>query len=371
MKAIYIGIQDIFGKINTGGVQCSQKNHEFLIETVGKENLRTILIFNKESNEAENIYYVKSVKNNLEALFANAFLNKCHQHKQTKVIKKYIQEWKPDFIFIDTSNLGKIAKIFYGKYKLICFFHNIESEYTKNKLKKEGLHYLTSYITSYFNERMAVKYSSKIIVLNKRDEKTLFDVYKTHADCKIPICFKDRFSVSKIDKRNIEKELLFIGSNFPPNYHGIKWFIDNVMIKLSEFKLTIVGKDFEKVKASLEKSNVTVIGTVDNLDDYYYQYPCIVMPILYGAGMKVKTAEALMFGKTIFASDEALEGYEVEGLPRIYRCNTAEEYIFGIKNAFKDNKIEKYNEDIRKSFLDNYSFDKQLEAFREDVVDKI
>jgi hypothetical protein len=87
------------------------------------------------------------------------------------------------------------------------------------------------------------------------------------------------------------------------------------------------------------------------LDEYYYTYSNIVMPIQYGAGMKVKTAEAMMFGMTIFATNEALEGYEVDDYKGIYRCNTAMEFIMAIR---KMNESFWQQNTIRECFLQQY-----------------
>ena len=122
--------------------------------------------------------------------------------------------------------------------------------------------------------------------------------------------------------------------------------------------MSIVGKNFEKVRQELEQKNVKVIGTVDNLEEYYYRFPVIVMPILYGAGMKVKTAEAMMYGKTILASDEALVGYETDGIKGIFRCNTAEEYIEVIQDIFNKKNIYNFREDqqsVRNLYLGKYN----------------
>ena len=44
-----------------------------------------------------------------------------------------------------------------------------------------------------------------------------------------------------------------------------------------------------------------------------------------GSGMKVKTCEALMYGKNILGTDEAFEGYELDTARVGGRCNNAED----------------------------------------------
>lgn len=82
------------------------------------------------------------------------------------------------------------------------------------------------------------------------------------------------------------------------------------------------------------------------------------MPIFYGDGMKIKTAEAMMYGKTILASDEALEGYEVKDIQGIYRCNTREEYLETIHMIERNENY--YNKSVRNLFLSKYCLNNQI-----------
>jgi glycosyltransferase involved in cell wall biosynthesis len=119
-------------------------------------------------------------------------------------------------------------------------------------------------------------------------------------------------------------------------------------------EISIVGSNFEKLTERLSRSNVKVIGTVDDLSAYYHNAHAVISPILFGAGMKVKIAEALMYGKPVFATDEALEGYDVEGLENVYRCNTAQEFIDAINTYIDNPPYIAFDENIRARFLEKY-----------------
>ena len=133
---------------------------------------------------------------------------------------------------------------------------------------------------------------------------------------------------------------------------GLKWFIDKVMQKLDKktYFLKIIGKNLETKKIELERENVEVIGTVDNLEEYYLRADAVVIPIFYGDGMKVKTAEAMMYGKMIFATDEALEGYDINNVEGIYRCNNAGEFI----DRLKSTRFKRFNDTVRSIFKNKY-----------------
>lgn len=362
MRILFIGNQDIFGKLNKGGIQCSRRNYDLLSSN---NEVYAALLYGKDFVRVQNekVRYFEMLQSNLKVLIAALGLRKWYTKKTQKEIIKYILEIKPDIVYIDNSIMAELVRFIPAEIKTVVFFHNIESDYAWNKVKEEGWWFLPSYFASRYNESVAVKKASKLICLNKRDGERLNEVYGRNPDYYLPISFSDCFDESKICRECNKKELLFVGSLFPPNYHGIKWFIEEVMTKLTDYHLTVVGRDFETKKEELERENVSVVGTVDDLDSFYYSNAALVMPIQYGAGMKVKTAEAMMYGVSIFATNEALEGYDVDNTEGIYRCNTVEEFVDAIKEAFTNNKIQRYMPEVRDVYLSNHETQRQNESF--------
>ena len=84
------------------------------------------------------------------------------------------------------------------------------------------------------------------------------------------------------------------------------------------------------------------------------------MPIFSGSGMKVKTAEALMYGKFLIGTKEAFEGYEIDEKIGIL-CNNANDFIKNINKYSQQNLI--YNAPSRTLFIDKYSSDATQELF--------
>lgn len=240
------------------------------------------------------------------------------------------------------------------------FVHNIEKNYFANKVKHQNFLFCVPYFIVSKSEKETFEYSDYVITLTSRDAHLLKKMYGKKCDMILPMTFRDTFNESNLAKEDLHKhQIMFIGTMFPPNYDGIKWFVNNVMPELDDCELYIIGKNFEQKRKELERKNVTVVGTVENLDKYYYSNSIIVMPIFYGDGMKIKTAEAMMYGKTILASNEALEGYDVEKIKGIYRCNSKDEFIRVINLVFREGNYN-YRKDVRELFLMNYSFDNQV-----------
>lgn len=323
--------------ILNGGDVCSKTLYESFCFSVGKENVKLISI-----PEEKKVY-----KRYIDYLF----LRNMYTRKQESQIVREINESKYDVIVLDGSWFGRILKKISDRKRVILFLHNIEIDYSKQRFKKNffTIFKLRSVL---LNEKTAICYSNYIFTLNNRDQDLLKKYYNRKADLLLPIVIEDTYSGINRNlniKNEYGKFLLFVGSYFAPNIEGIKWFIENVMPNVNR-KLLIVGKNMERLKF-LETSNVKILGTVDDLEELYIKAEAVVIPIFSGGGMKVKTAEAMMYGKKIYATEEALTGYDIQNMSYIIECNTAEQFI---ENINKNVENDYYHPEVRERFLEKY-----------------
>ncbi|MGE9313497.1 glycosyltransferase [Niabella sp. CJ426] len=277
-----------------------------------------------------------------------------------KNIFHIIKSQEVSHVFIDSSILGRLANMIRQKFeelRIITFFHNVEYLYFKELRRVTGKkQHILSILAAKYNEKAAVKYSDVIATLNTRDSNFLFQIYGRKADENLHTSFDDRFLETNVisTPKNGPRIILFIGAYFFANIEGVRWFCKEVMPELKNYMFYIVGKDFEVLQQELNSTNVNVVGSVDDLDEYYYNADIIVSPIFSGGGMKTKIAEALMFGKTIVGTTEAFEGYELDFSKVGKLCNTKAEYV----SYFKDLVLppNKFNHYSRTVFLNNYQY---------------
>ena len=78
-------------------------------------------------------------------------------------------------------------------------------------------------------------------------------------------------------------------------------------------------------------ANIEIYSNVPDLNPFFDDADFVVLPILSGSGMKVKTAESLMNGKFIIGTDEAFRGYDITEKVGVI-CNSAQEFIVAINN---------------------------------------
>lgn len=339
-KILFIGKNYKDGLVN-GGNEVTKRNIEILSN-----------FFNVEEVLLE--YKVSALKKLKDTLF----LNSLSFNKEIKIkIENLIKHKEIKEVWIDNSLYGSVAKFIKSidsKIKVITFFHNIEYLYFKDKIKVEGIQNTIMLPYSYVNEKRSLKFSDKIIVLNSRDNKILKKIYSKKADLILPLTLKDKYDEEKIKniKNNKKPRALFVGSNFFANVDGIKWFIDNVLPKV-EIDLIIVGSGMDNLKDELEnKSNkIKVLGFVDDIALEYAKADFVIAPIFKGSGMKTKTTEALMYGKTIYGTTEAFEGFELEYDKVGGVCNLKEEFVEKINKKL----FSKNNRYSREIYLDKYS----------------
>lgn len=364
---------------NTGAEIVTKNNLEALIDIAGEENVDIITFYEegeslKKLDKYKNIIVLKKYNNKVLkfinwVLLNNGGMNRRNKGKLIELIKNNNYE----YVFLDSSVYGKLSQIIKNnnsKTKVITFFHDVSKFWSKSLIKVckdiKGKIRLYTYHPSYvYNEKKTIENSDYIIALNKRDSDLIELEYNKKIDEIISVNIKDKFLEEKIDytckKKNIE--ILFVGANYLPNVIGIKWFIEEVMPNV-DAKLTIVGKGMDKLKDEIIADNVEIHGFVDNLDSYYYNSDLVVAPIFDGGGMKVKVAEALMYGKCIIGTTEAFEGYDIDIDKVGYICDDKKSFIRSIEDYKNNNSLKKYNDMSRNYFLEKYEYENCLNKMK-------
>ncbi|MBU3126872.1 glycosyltransferase [Clostridium tagluense] len=362
MKVLFIS--DGMSLTNTGIASVSTRNYNLVKSAVGDQNVDLVVIGNKQSEQFKGaIKTYNSPSNKLCSLIncLNLYYPVLNRHIVSD-IKKTIRRHSYDVIYIDNSMYGKLAKKIKKEFiniKVVIFYHDIKYQLAKQDLKNSGFIYYPKYIATIYNERLSSIYSDKIITINERDAAQLNKIYNKQSDLNLPVTIKDRFNVEIANKNN-NKEVptaLFVGvGDYFPNVNAMNWFISKVLSQL-DLRLIVIGKNMEKHKEKFEgmSSKVKVEGTVVDIDSYYYKCDFVIAPLFDGAGMKVKVAEAFMFGKTVFGTKEAFEGYDIDKYSGSgFLCNNPIDYIKEIKNYIENNKDHNYNDVARKLYLENF-----------------
>lgn len=345
-------------KVTEGGELGTQMKLNVLIRLLGQENVDTYCIHD-ENKKRKLADYIKGV-----FWFPMGYFFGLTPKRVRQILA---MSGHYDYIFIDRTVFGILAKRLkeYGyKGRVFCFFHNIEPVYFKAKLGNKPWRFLITRCADK-NDRWSCRYADTIISLNTRDGKEIEKRYGRYPDSIMALALDDKY-----DKKDYPSEMtgkkplcMCIAAYFKPNCDGIDWFIRNVYPHV-DIKLRIVGKGMNKMAENYQiPSDVEIFSDVPDLVPYYEEADIMTIPVFQGSGMKIKTCESLMYGKNIIASDEPLEGYELDTDRMGARCNTAQEFIAAI-NSFIESPRPRFNKYSRSVFLDKYSTDSMMDAFR-------
>ena len=335
-----------------------QQYSRCLIESLKKNYYKNFEIYNINP-------YVKQNFSDKFFSFKTDYLSNIDISNIIKIIKKK----KPRTIIVDCSSMGllcKKIKTFNSDIKIMIIHHHIEcSFFVKLFYNSKNVKNLFIAFKMYINEYLSTIYSNKQIFFTKKDLDSALVLFKSKNPEVLPVA---QPITNDPDKNNnlikLHKPyILFVGGGgLLPNSIGILWFIKKVLPKI-DLSLVVVGTGYEKlVKKEFKKVNF--LGKVNELSSLYKDSEFVIAPIFSGSGMKTKVAESAGYGKTIFATNEAIIGYEKFEGKIFIKCQNEHEFIDNIKN-YKQlvNKKEKVIEIFQK----NYSIEAMSSNFNQSI----
>ncbi|KXK42490.1 MAG: group 1 glycosyl transferase [Bacteroidetes bacterium OLB11] len=305
----------------------------------------TLPIFYNKLKRFETVF-VKTNVNPLSAFF-NLFTDKSYNVERfvnKQVEQKFIELLQSEnydiiqFESIYTSPYLKTARK-YSKAKCVCRVHNIEhviwqrlSENETSIFKKGYLKLLTTRLRNY--ELDILKQFDLLLPISKRENEIFIQQNINH-------CHYLPFGVKKSDVNfpNIQTEMnscYHIGSmDWMPNIEGVQWFLDEVWPEIykqfPQITFYLAGKNMPLSLVSKESEHVKIIGEVEDFVSFSLEKNIMIVPLLSGAGVRIKVLEAMSIGKTILTTSIGAEGIGALSMKQIIICNTIEEFL----NSFK------------------------------------
>ncbi|MDR2907913.1 MAG: glycosyltransferase family 4 protein [Bacteroidales bacterium] len=350
-NVLFIRYKKPFG-IKEGGEQGTHKNYSIFCDLFGHDHVEEYYVH--PNFEQETIWdKIKS----LPYIFQNYYFGLTPLKVRT--ICKIAQN--KDIVFIDRSTFGIVAKVLKKagyKGKIVTFFHNVEVVYYQVRIPKHALYRPLLLHCIDRNDSYAMQFSDITIGINPRDDNELFNRYGKKTDALIPVTFEDMHPKEAVIPIENPPTALFFGSYFPANVEGILWFIENVLPHVN-IKLQIVGKGMDKLEVrgaryGVQGSSVQIFSDVEDVAPFIEGCDFVVSPIFKGSGMKVKTCETLMYGKTIIGTTESFEGYNIDFDKVGALANSKEEFIAAIEQI-KEKFSNKFNAYSREYYLKNHT----------------
>ncbi len=127
----------------------------------------------------------------------------------------------------------------------------------------------------------------------------------------------------------------WLGGADSPNGDGLSWFIREVLpiirAQTPWVRIRVTGANPPEEMLGFENPNVQFEGRVRDLSDLYDQSRVAIAPIRFGAGVKLKTIEALQYGVPTVATTVGAEGIDTVGTGAL--CITDDPRVFADRVA--------------------------------------
>ena len=311
--------------------------------------------------------YIKTDVNPLSAFFnlftdksynVERFINKQVEQSLIQLLQKVTFDII-QFESIYTSPYLKIARRF-SQATCVCRVHNIEhliwqrlSEHEKSFLKRKYLKLLTNRLYNY--EIDILKQFDLLLPISKREE--LYFVEENLNRCiHLPFGIEEK----KLNLKVIAfdpNSCYHIGSmDWAPNIEGVQWFLDEVWSKacidLPDVTLFLAGKNMPPSLFSKENKQTEIVGEVDDFMQFSLEKNIMIVPLLAGAGIRVKILEAMSLGKTIITTSIGAEGIGATDGLNILISDTVESFIHNLKFCFSELEKAKQIGEQAKKFVE-------------------
>ncbi len=155
---------------------------------------------------------------------------------------------------------------------------------------------------------------SDVVLYPSQDEAEAVKALEPSVDarCLLPYCF-DHFV--KRDKQPEGNTILFVaGFGHPPNVEAALWMARELFPRIKETipsaRLVLAGSNPQQVVRDLASDEIEVTGFLSDaeLENRYAQARIAVVPLLVGAGVKLKVVEAMQMGVPLVTTTIGAQG---------------------------------------------------------------
>jgi polysaccharide biosynthesis protein PslH len=244
-----------------------------------------------------------------------------------RAARDFLADRAPELVVLDHANLFWLASITPAATPLVVLAHNLEHElYAAEATRRR--HALDRWV--YAREARLFKAIEESLATRAAEVWTL-----TEHDCSWfgrlgavrarPLTFPCQTTAPQDAEVPKECDVCLLGSwTWGPNAEGLRWFMQAVQPLLApDISVHVGGKGADWLRA--HHPNVSYHGFVPDAQAFLRRARVVAVPSTRGAGIQIKTLDAIASGSAVVATRLALRG--IEDPPRsVTVAETAEEF---------------------------------------------
>jgi glycosyltransferase involved in cell wall biosynthesis len=193
-------------------------------------------------------------------------------------------------------------------------------------------------------ELAAYRSAKRIWTLTERDKQAVETICRDQVDADImPFSLDTDFLAPPGMARNNGEVLFFGYLSAPFNRDSLDFFVRKIHPHLDEIEglsITVVGG---KLPSSLEyfglNPEVEIVGRVADIRPYLHRASCIVIPLRFAGGLRVRILEAMSAGLPVICSEVAMAGLPFAPDPHFLLANEPKDYARQIERLLGDDAL--------------------------------
>lgn len=165
----------------------------------------------------------------------------------------------------------------------------------------------------------------------------------------------------------------FVGSmDYAPNFEAVQWLAREVWPavhrRAPHAQLIVAGRHANRAASLIEPlPNASILDSPTSISSAYDQCDVCVVPLLSGAGTKIKLLEAMAFGRSVVSTSVGLQGLNhLEGV--IAKADTAEHFADAVHRTLRASAFHSQGERNFNIAQSSFGWEQQLKEHRGRIV---
>jgi hypothetical protein len=222
---------------------------------------------------------------------------------------------KPNVVIVEYASLSELVTLLPKNIIKVVDTHDVFA-YRNKRIRNEGGFSAWMSFFPWQENKMLKRFNTVLAI-----QSTEYTYFKNRLkNSKTNVKLVDILESIAPQKNQVDNRLKigFIGAKSRHNFDGLKIFIEQHWQKIKEnmpeASLSIAGAIYSELEA-YEILDIKMLGRVDSIENFYNDVDVIINPTFAGSGLKIKSVEALRYGKLLITTPEGSAGLE-EGIER-------------------------------------------------------